>query len=287
MRDDFFKQIIAGFLIGLAVIVPGISGATIAIMFKIYDQILEAIANLNKNFKKSIIYLLPLGVGGILGLVSGFLLVRQLLQTIPFAITALFAGLILGAIPSLKPQEECNGKSLIVLGIIFPILLCVISFFHTEVKLEINLYLIFYYLLVGSIVAATQYIPGCSASVFLMSIGLFTPLVTNFNLSAIINNKMLIIIYILLLVGFISGVLIYAKLINKAIKKLGACVNYLFLGLSIGSLVAIFVNYDMIVIYKNWYFNGLKLFDLLLGISLFISGFMISYRMYLRGKGER
>ena len=50
------KKILAGFLIGLAVIVPGISGATIAIMFKIYNNILDAIASINKNFKKSMIY---------------------------------------------------------------------------------------------------------------------------------------------------------------------------------------------------------------------------------------
>ncbi|MBS1476916.1 MAG: DUF368 domain-containing protein [Acholeplasmatales bacterium] len=55
-----FKQILAGFFIGLAVIVPGISGATIAIMFKIYNNILDAIASINKNFKKSMIYLLQL-----------------------------------------------------------------------------------------------------------------------------------------------------------------------------------------------------------------------------------
>ena len=61
--EKTFKQILAGFLIGLAVIVPGISGATIAIMFKIYNNILDAIASINKNFKKSMIYLLPIGVG--------------------------------------------------------------------------------------------------------------------------------------------------------------------------------------------------------------------------------
>ena len=54
--EKTFKQILAGFLIGLAVIVPGISGATIAIMFKIYNNILDAIASINKSFKNSMIY---------------------------------------------------------------------------------------------------------------------------------------------------------------------------------------------------------------------------------------
>lgn len=159
-------------------------------------------------------------------------------------------------------------------------------FFHNEMSLKLNYYLIFYYVIVGSIVASTQYIPGCSASVFLMSIGLFTPLITNFNLNIIINNKAYLLIYCLLFLGFVIGALFYAKLINKFISILGAKVNYLFLGLSIGSFVSIFINYDMVLIYKDWYYKGIKFFDLLLGISLFIVGFMASYRLYLRGKNR-
>ena len=174
--EKTFKQILAGFLIGLAVIVPGISGATIAIMFKIYNNILDAIASINKNFKKSMIYLLPIGVGGILGILMGFLFIKELLKVIPFAITTLFGGLILGSIFSLIPENKKDGKIFLVVGIICPIILCLISFFHNEMSLKLNYYLIFYYVIVGSIVASTQYIPGCSASVFLMSIGLFTPL---------------------------------------------------------------------------------------------------------------
>lgn len=284
--EKAFKQIFAGFFIGLAVIVPGISGATIAIMFKIYNNILDAIASINKNFKKSMIYLLPIAVGGILGVITGFLFIKELLKVIPFAITTLFGGLILGSIFSLKTENRKDGISLLVVGIICPIILCLISFFQNEMSLKLNYYLIFYYIIVGSIVASTQYIPGCSASVFLMSIGLFTPLVTNFNLNIIINNKAYLLIYCLLILGFVIGALFYAKLINKFISILGAKVNYLFLGLSLGSFISIFINYDMVLIYKDWYYNGIKFFDLLLGVSLFIVGFMASYRLYLREKNK-
>ena len=256
--EKTFKQILAGFLIGLAVIVPGISGATIAIMFKIYNNILDAIASINKNFKKSMIYLLPIGVGGILGILMGFIFIKELLKVIPFAITTLFGGLILGSIFSLIPENKKAGKIFLVVGIICPIILCLISFFHNEMSLKLNYYLIFYYVIVGSIVASTQYIPGCSASVFLMSIGLFTPLITNFNLNIIINNKAYLLIYCLLFLGFVIGALFYAKLINKFINILGAKANYLFLGLSIGSFVSIFINYDMVLIYKDWYYNSIK-----------------------------
>lgn len=127
--EKTFKQILAGFLIGLAVIVPGISGATIAIMFKIYNNILDAIASINKSFKKSMIYLFPIAVGGILGILMGFLFIKELLKVIPFAITTLFGGLILGSIFSLIPENKKDGKIFLVVGIICPIILCLISFF--------------------------------------------------------------------------------------------------------------------------------------------------------------
>ena len=126
--EKTFKQILAGFLIGLAVIVPGISGATIAIMFKIYNNILDAIASINKSFKNSMIYLFPIAVGGILGILMGFLFIKELLKVIPFAITTLFGGLILGSIFSLIPENKKDGKIFLVVGIICPIILCLISF---------------------------------------------------------------------------------------------------------------------------------------------------------------
>ena len=89
-----------------------------------------------------------------------------------------------------------------------------------------------------------------------------------------------------MILGFVIGALFYAKLINKFISILGAKVNYLFLGLSLGSFISIFINYDMVLIYKDWYYNGIKFFDLLLGVSLFIVGFMAGYRLYLREKNK-
>ncbi|MFQ7076584.1 MAG: undecaprenyl phosphate translocase family protein [Christensenellaceae bacterium] len=67
-RKTWCKSALLGFFIGLAVIVPGISGSTVAIIFKLYDQFLYAVGNLFKQFKKCFIFLLPIGVGIVLGL---------------------------------------------------------------------------------------------------------------------------------------------------------------------------------------------------------------------------
>lgn len=106
-RKTWCKSALLGFFIGLAVIVPGISGSTVAIIFKLYDQFLYAVGNLFKQFKKCFIFLLPIGVGIVLGLLLGFFTVQKLLELLPFAIVGLFAGLMSGAfLPSRTSLRE-------------------------------------------------------------------------------------------------------------------------------------------------------------------------------------
>lgn len=281
MNDNILKKIILGFLIGLAVIAPGISGATIAVMFKMYNPILSSIANFNKRFKESLKYLWPIVIGLILGIVIGFVLLKELLIVMQAAIIFLFAGLIFGSIKSIKPKGT-KGIKYLVIGILLPVILSLISFFRTDSRLDFNYYLIIYYVIVGSFVAACQYLPGASSSAFLMSIGLFTPLVTSFSLNNLINNKELILIYSLLISGFIIGLIIYAKLFDKALYILGNQAEFLFLGFSIGSVISLFINYDMTMLYKKWYINGINWMDLLFGLMLFVLGFVISYLLSLK-----
>ena len=77
---SWFKSCILGFLIGLAIIVPGISGSTISILFKLYDKLLYAISNIFKKFKVCVLFLLPILIGGILGIILGFFSVKKLLE---------------------------------------------------------------------------------------------------------------------------------------------------------------------------------------------------------------
>lgn len=127
-RKTWCKSALLGFFIGLAVIVPGISGSTVAIIFKLYDQFLYAVGNLFKQFKKCFIFLLPIGVGIVLGLLLGFFTVQKLLELLPFAIVGLFAGLMSGAFPAVKDElkgAKMNGKriALLILGVLIPIAL--------------------------------------------------------------------------------------------------------------------------------------------------------------------
>ena len=62
-KKSWLKSALLGFFIGLAVIVPGVSGSTVAIILRLYDQFLYAVGNLFKRFKVCFFFLLPIGIG--------------------------------------------------------------------------------------------------------------------------------------------------------------------------------------------------------------------------------
>ena len=105
-NDKFLARGLLGFLVGLAMIIPGVSGSTIAIIFKYYHKILYAISNLLKKFKLCFLFLLPIVIGAILGFAFGFLTIQKLLNFIPFALVSLFAGLMLGSTPTLRDEVK-------------------------------------------------------------------------------------------------------------------------------------------------------------------------------------
>ena len=65
---NFLFDIIKGMLIGVANIIPGVSGGTMMVSMGVYEKIIGAVNNLFKDFKKSVLTLLPLGIGLVLGI---------------------------------------------------------------------------------------------------------------------------------------------------------------------------------------------------------------------------
>ena len=289
-KKSFFKRVFLGFLIGIAVIVPGISGSTIAILFKLYKKILSAISNIFKEFKKSIKFLLPIALGGALGFVGGLFAVKKLIDIIPFSIAALFAGLMLGGIPGLFDEvRDVKPTKRHVFGIIIaffvPLIIASLSVFfinHDKNNLALSAPSIFIFIGLGIVVALTQFIPGASASATLMGFGYYIPLMKSLSFTYIKNDPSVIVVYLLLIAGALLGAFASAKLLDMLTNKFKGLMYFIFIGLSLGSIVCIFYNADMIKVYKEWANgNSFPYLDVFLGIGLFILGVALSYLMVL------
>lgn len=164
-----------GILIGSGAILPGISSGVFCVIFGIYEKLINSILNLFHDFKKNMFFLLPIGLGGITGILLVGKLLNFLFNEYPMPTKFCFIGLILGSIPILfKQANHKNGFRLHYLIFLF------IAFFIgvLSIKLEtilpefISLDLgennFLYFVLSGFLMSIGIVVPGVSSSVILM-----------------------------------------------------------------------------------------------------------------------
>ncbi len=291
---EVVKGGILGAFIGLAVIVPGVSGSAVAIIFRLYEKLLYALGGIFRRFKESARFLLPIALGGIVGLAAGFFGVRFLLNLLPFAIVALFAGLMLGAFPAVT--DEIKGEKptplriiLFLLGLLFPIGLSALSVFGTPDMLSLENLAWYHYilfLLVGYAIAVTQLVPGLSATALLMTFGCFTPLMNSVSLTYWQENPMVLLVYACLAVGFILGLLTFSNGLSRLLEKKRAPAFYTIAGLSLGSIVTMFFNPEIVEVYESWTIGAAMWRELGIGMALFGIG-IIAATYFVRYERNR
>lgn len=283
-KKEAVKGGVLGVFIGLAVIVPGVSGSAVAIIFKLYEKLLYAFGNIFKQFKKCVRFLLPIAIGGVIGLVVGFIAVQQLIDLVRFAIVALFAGLMLGSFPAVTDQirgeklTPCRAL-LFAVGMALPIAFSVISCNITTgdaVLANAQWYHYILFLALGYAVAVTQLVPGLSATAILMMFGYFTPLVASISFTYWGENPMIFAIYACLIVGFVAGLLTVSKGMSKLLQKRRAPTFYTVAGMSLGSVITMFYNTEINSYYAQWG-GAFAWWELVLGIVLFIGGVAAAY----------
>lgn len=288
------KDGLTGMAIGTAIIVPGVSGGTIALVFGAFKKIVNAVDNLfTKNFWRSLLILLPFLIGAIISVAALVFPFQLAFEYCLFSIVCLFAGFIIGSIPGII--DEFKGKKPTALNIILLVfgfvLAGIIGVFSVIFKLNntINslfverpwyLYLIIF--VVGVFGSSGLIVPGFSGSMLLMVIGFYEPILNLVDFSNFWPNLLLGFVFAL---GVLVGFIILSKIMNKLITNHRISTLYVVFGFIAGSLVSIFVNSKMF----EYFDEGLKLLDCILGPILLVVGLTLSilFVIYSRKhKGE-
>ena len=296
-KKDMARAGLLGAFIGLAVIVPGVSGSAVAIIFKLYENLLYALGNILKRFKVCAMFLLPILIGAVVGFALGFFGVRELLNLVPFIVIAFFAGLMLGAYPAVT--DELKGEKvtaprvlLFAVGLAVPIAISAISIFVTGGSFSLENLKFYHYILfvlIGFLVAITQLVPGLSATALLMSFGMFTPLMNSVSLTYWRSNPSVLLVYVCLVIGFVVGLVGVSKLLSKLFEKHHAPAFFTVAGLSLGSIVTMFFNSEIMSVYQSWSAGGNLALDLGVGLPLLAVGLVLSYMLvrYERKKNQK
>ena len=107
---NYVKELLRGLLIGVAGIVPGVSGGTLAVSMGVYDKIIGAVSRLFLHPAESVRILFPYAVGMMAGIGGLAVVIEVLFARFPFATSMAFLGLILGGIPALL-KKACFRRN--------------------------------------------------------------------------------------------------------------------------------------------------------------------------------
>ena len=182
---NWLNQILRGIVIGVANIIPGVSGGTMMVSMGIYDLLIHSITHLFKEFKKSILTLLPYLIGMGLGILALSYVLSALLNPVtgyPLPTYTAFIGLILGGLSPLLhkvDKKKVNGLciALFVLFFALIVVMAIPGSIENAQRLDIDLLQVVILVAVGVIASGTMIIPGVSGSMMLMLLGYYTPVI--------------------------------------------------------------------------------------------------------------
>jgi putative membrane protein len=245
--------------VGVANVIPGVSGGTMAVSFGIYDKLLLAIANLFKDFKNSFKTLLPIALGMVIGIGGFTFIIGWLLENQPFVTSMAFTGLILGGVPAIynsykdgwSRDEHKSALVNVLLFLIFAAIVIGMLFLNGDensgVLLTANFSTIITVFFMGIIASATMIIPGVSGSLVLMILGYYFGILSavkdfitalkDLNISEMLNQCAILIPFA---IGCVIGIFGLAKLIKWLFARCASATYAAISGLIIASPFSIF-----------------------------------------------
>ncbi len=274
---NWLALFLKGAVMGIANVIPGVSGGTLAVIMGIYDKFISAISNIFKDFVKNLLFLLPIVLGMGVSIIISSKVIGNAFEAIPLATALFFEGLIIGGMPILYNKIKGHEKKPLNIGIlliVFALLLVytfVLGGINNEVViLEFNFIEYLKLFLVGVVGAASMIIPGISGSMTLMVLGYYNLIITDAvgnitNFDLLSRNLNILIPFGL---GCVIGIVVIAKIIEYLLKKFEIKTYFAIFGFVFASMI--------IVICQNIP-QEFKIWELLLGFGFMVIGFFISY----------
>lgn len=278
-----FKSILRGIIIGIANIIPGVSGGTMAVSMGIYDKIIHSITHIKSEFKSSLKFLLPIFLGAGIGIVFLSFLIEFLFNKAPIQTNLFFIGLIAGGLPWILKNVNNKGfrPSYLICFILFFALVISMALLGNgtgqSVILKVGLKDSIYLFLIGMLASATMVIPGVSGSMMLMLLGYYEPIISQinafiksliaFDVNAVINS---IFILAPFGIGIIIGIVVIAKIIDLVFSRFKVHTYWAIIGLIFASCISI-------VMMNN--FSNISIGILAFGVVCFVLGFIIAYKL--------
>ena len=284
MMKEFIVNILRGMVIGIANVIPGVSGGTMMVSMGIYDRLILVLTHFIKRMKEAIALLVPIGIGMLLSIaIFAKIFSEVLFPRFPLQTNLFFIGLILGGLPVIYGKVKGNTIKI-------PQILAFVLFFvmvvgfalvgeggDASADISFSVVNVIKLFGVGIIAAATMVIPGVSGSMIMMILGYYNTIIDtindfinalkNFDITAMLETFVVLVPFG---VGVVVGVVAVAKLIEFMLKKYPLVTYWAIIGLIISSPVAILVVGGI---------GTVTVFSVITGVAALGIGFVIALKL--------
>ena len=239
---DYLWIFFNGILMGIANVIPGLSGGTLLLLTGIYPRFIDVFGSINPKslrdykWKENILFIMIIAVGALLSIFTMSKIMSWLLESYDVPVYLLLIGLIIGSIDMITKKIDFKSNTsriTFVTGILMIVVLVISTrFFGTSTHTQGNVNFILL-LTAGALAAATMVLPGISGSMLLLLLGLYKPVVDSVSAFNIIN-------ILFIGIGAIVGIVFASRLIKYLLVNFSSSTYAFLLGLILASIVDLF-----------------------------------------------
>lgn len=236
MKGSVLSVILKGVCVGSTMMVPGVSGGSMAMLLGIYDRLIYSVNSIRSG--KSLLFLGTFSAGGFLGILLFSQPLLALLERYPMQMLYFFMGAVGGGIPLMLTKAEVRRFSLPVLiwpalGILLVWLLSVLPEAPVRAEMSIGLKDTVFLVITGAVAAVALVLPGISVSYLLLVFGIYDGMILalhGFHLPVLIPFG----------VGLLLGIFLSTRTLEHAMKKYPQPTYLTIFGFILASLTEIF-----------------------------------------------
>lgn len=232
----FILDLGKGILIGAGCILPGISSGVLCVIFGIYEKLLDSILNFFTDIRNNLKFLLPIALGGFIGIILFSKILQFLLYKYPLQTKSIFIGLILGGVVLIfkdirkKEKFKINNIIYLIISLLIGILMVYLENKIGTKNIENVSYI--YLVLSGILMSVGIIVPGVSSTIILMLLGVYS-----LYLSSV--STLFIPVLIPMGIGIIIGSLIFMEIIKYLLDNAYSQTMFSIIGFTIGSIFVI------------------------------------------------
>lgn len=284
MVKEFIVNVLRGMVIGIANVIPGVSGGTMMVSMGIYDKLILVLTHFIKRMKEAVALLVPILVGMLLSIAIFAKIFSEILfPRFPLQTNLFFIGLILGGLPVIYGKVRGNTIRIpqIIAFLLFFVMVvgfaCVGEGGGSSADISFSAGNVVRLFGVGIIAAATMVIPGVSGSMIMMILGYYNTIIDTindfinalkaFDIAAMLDTFVVLVPFG---IGVLAGIVAVAKLIEFMLKKYPLVTYWAIIGLIAASPFAILLMMEIVTV---------GVVEIATGIVLLAVGFFISLKL--------